>query len=365
MKGGNTAMSIMPIERIPDWEKRLARHDAFWAREIIDRPFVSMIVPNPNPDFPLPATRGWASHRERWMDAEYQAELALARVMNRDYLGDALPGVFPNLGPEIFSAFFGTELEYGETTSWSVPNLADWAEADKLQLSRDNPYWRKVIELTDALLDIGRNRFYTGITDLHPGGDAIAAFRDPAVLSVDLMDHRDAVRALLDRVTEVYLRVFDFHCDKLRAADQAICTWMGIVSSRKWYVPSNDFSCMISKAMFDEVFLPGIIQECRHLDASIYHLDGPDALHHLESLLEIEELNAIQWVYGAGAGRASDWLSMYERCQQAGKGIQVRLDPDEMDLFMERLRPEGVWLSVNVRTREEGDAVLARLSRWR
>ena len=127
MKGGNTAMSIMPIERIPDWEKRLARHDAFWAREIIDRPFVSMIVPNPNPDFPLPATRGWASHRERWMDAEYQAELALARVMNRDYLGDALPGVFPNLGPEIFSAFFGTELEYGETTSWSVPNLADWA----------------------------------------------------------------------------------------------------------------------------------------------------------------------------------------------------------------------------------------------
>ncbi len=48
------------------------------------------------------------------MDAEYVAQCALAGVMNTAYLGDALPCAMPNLGPEVFSAFFGCELEYGE-----------------------------------------------------------------------------------------------------------------------------------------------------------------------------------------------------------------------------------------------------------
>ena len=52
---------------------------------------------------------------------------------------------------------------------------------------------------------------------------------------------------------------------------------------------------MVSKETFDDLFLPGIRQECRHAEASLYHLDGPNALTHLDSLLEIPELDAIQW----------------------------------------------------------------------
>jgi hypothetical protein len=117
--------------------------------------------------------------------------------------------------------------------------------------------------------------------------------------------------------------------------------------------------------MFDEFFLPGLIEECRHLEASIYHLDGPAALRHLNSLLEIPELNAIQWVYGAGNGRASDWIPVYQRCQQAGKGIQIFLEPDEVPVMMEHLRPEGVWMSVSVSDRREAEEVLRQVSLWR
>jgi hypothetical protein len=113
------------------------------------------------------------------------------------------------------------------------------------------------------------------------------------------------------------------------------------------------------------VFLPGIAEECRHMEANIYHLDGPDALMHLDALLEIPELNAIQWVYGAGNGRASDWLDIYRRCQDAGKGIQIHLGVDELDVFMENLRPEGVWLGLaGVQNREHGQQVLAKLQTW-
>jgi hypothetical protein len=357
---------VMPIEHIPDWEQRLARQDAFWAREIIDRPVVDIRIGKPSPDYPWPQEKEYPTLRDRWMDAERAAELALASAMNTEHLGDALPHAYPNLGPEVFSAFFGCELEFGEETSWSIPILEDWSQADRIQFSQDNVYWRKIIEITDAMLELGEGRFYTGITDMHPGGDAIAAFRDPARLNIDMVESPEQVKALLRRVTDTYLWVYDFFHEKLRSAGQAICTWAGIVSSRKWLVPSNDFSCMISPRMFQEIFLPSIAEECRHYEASLYHLDGPGALKHLEALLDIKELSAIQWVYGAGRGRSSDWLPVYRRCQAAGKGLQLHLDLDEIDLFMENLRPEGLWIGVNgVADREQAEAVLKKIARWR
>ncbi|HOS44414.1 MAG TPA: trimethylamine corrinoid protein 2, partial [Armatimonadota bacterium] len=75
--------------------------------------------------------------------------------------------------------------------------------------------------------------------------------------------------------------------------------------------------------------------------------------------------NAIQWVYGAGNGRATDWMPVYRKCQAAGKGIQLWAERDELDTIMDVLRPEGVWLGVSgIRTREEGEAVLKRVMRW-
>jgi len=355
---------MMPIDTIPDWEARIARQDAFWQRQILDRPVVCIALPKTVPVRPQPAPKPWATVRDRWMDTDWIVESALAQTANTEYLGDALPIAWPNLGPELFSAFFGMEMEYTEDTSWGVPILEDWRDAGQLTFSEDNVYWKKLVEITHALLDAGKGKYYVGLTDFHPGGDALAAFRDPMQLNLDMLDHVDDIIPFLDRINETFFEVFAFFYHRLRDAGQAITSWPGIVSSRKWYVPSNDFSCMISKEMFDRVFLPGIVNECRQLEASIYHLDGPAALRHLDSLLAIDELNAIQWVYGAGHGRASDWLGIYRRCQDAGKGIQLFIEPSELDLITTNLRPEGVWMSVNASTREEADAVLHAIAKW-
>ena len=357
-------MDLMPIEHIPDWERRIERQDAFWQGEILDRPVVTITLPKAEPEY-SPPEKTWDSLRDRWFDAEYAAEKAMAAAMNNRYLGDALPHAYPNLGPEVFSSFFGTEMEYGDRTSWSIPNLENWAEMDELQFSTDNVYWDKLMEITDVMLEMGQNRFYTGMTDLHPGGDAIAAFRDPAQLAMDLLEHPDEVKVLLRRVTDAFFRTYDAFADRLIESGQAICTWAGIVSSKRWYVPSNDFSCMISNQMFEEFFLPGIAEECEHLEASIYHLDGPNALQHLDSLLELEELDAVQWVYGAGRGPASEWLDVYKRCQDAGKGLQIRMGVEELDTFMEELRPEGLWIGLNgVDSEEHAEHLLSKVEGW-
>lgn len=357
---------VMPIDHIQDWRERLARQDAFWQREIIDRPVVCLSLPKPRPPHPPAARRAHAAFRDRWMDAQFVAERALAEVMNRDYLGDALPTACPNLGPDLFAAFLGCDLEFAEDTSWSVPCLKTWADAAKVRFSEHGFYWKKLLEMTDALLEIGKGKFYTGLTDMHPGGDAIAALRGPEQLSLDMIEAAGEVKALLEYVNGTFSDVYDFYYEKLSGAGQAFTNWCGIVSTRKWHVISNDFSCMISPAMFDDVFLPGIIEECRHLEASIYHLDGPGALPHLDSLLRIEALNAVQWVPGAGNGRASDWLPVYTKCQAAGKGLQLTLEPDEVDLFMDSLRPEGLWIWLGgVTDRGQADAIIKKLGKWR
>jgi len=363
-----SAKTMMPIEQIPDWEQRIARQDAFWNRAIIDRPVVLATVSRPNPEYPWPTARTYPSIREKWMDFEFKARETVAGVMNTEFLGDALPTAIPNLGPEVFSAFFGCELEFGESTSWSVANLHDWSQVDKIKFSRDNFYFRKIEEFTDILLEAGKGKFYTGYTDLHPGGDAIVAFRDPANMNLDMIESVDEVKRLQTTIDRTFLELFDYYCDKLQAAGQAITTWMNIASTKRWWVPSNDFSCMISKAMFDDMFLPGIIAECRHAEASIYHLDGVNALQHLDSLLDIKELDAIQWVPGAGQvhKRAVDWIDLYKKCQAAGKGLQLGLGVDELDFFMENLHPEGLWIILGgVQSREHFATIEQKIAKWR
>lgn len=359
--------NMMPIEYIPDWEMRIARQDAMWYGEIIDRPVVHIILPKPNPQYPGPQPKTWSSMRDQWFDAQFRAEAALAAVMNTEWLGDALPYVWPNLGPEVFSAYFGCELEYSETTSWAIPNIHDWSDVSHIKFSMDNPYWKKTIECIDALMEVGKGKFYTNFTDLHAGGDAVAAFRDPQDLCIDLIENRSDVKRILKDVTDVYLDVLDFLHDKYLSAGHTIGTGGNLIqSTKRWHYVANDFAYMISKEMYDDVFLPGIIREVEHLEACYYHLDGEGNLKHLDSLLEVPGINIIQWGYSEWNGPASKWMDTYRKCQAKGKGLQLFLDVSELDYFMENLRPNGVCVLLGgVQDSDHAEAMIKKISTWR
>jgi hypothetical protein len=349
----------------PDYAESQRRIDAFWNCELIDRPVVQFSLDKPPAErVPLPVS-GHTTPADRWLDADYQAELAWATLRNREFLGDTLPVAYPNLGPEVFSSFYGCPLFFGDYgTSWSEPILHDWAEVDQLALDWQHPYLHKLHDMTDALLELGRGHFITGMTDWHPGGDCLAAFRDPKNLALDMIDHVAEVKALLARIEADYFAVYDMFYAKLRAAGQPIASWIALPCSGKFYIPSNDFSIMISNKMYREVFLPGIVNECRFLDRSIYHLDGPKALRHLDSLLAIPELTALQFVPGAGNEGFAKWVDVYRKAQAAGKAIMVYCTPAEIDLVIETLDPSGVYLQVEgVDSRETGVTLLQRVQR--
>ncbi len=354
------------LEFIPDLDQTMQRMQAFWECSVLDRPVIQMAVEKPTGErISLPESRH-ATAAERWLDVEYQSQLANNQLFNRYFLGDSLPVVFPNLGPEILASFYGCPLHFGDyDTSWSEPILKDWDEAGKIALDWGNFYLLRLVELTDAMLELARGRYIVGMPDWHPGGDLVAALRNPQDLSIDLIEKPEQVKALLERLQPDYFKVYDLWYEKLSQSGQPITSWLELASCSKYYIPSNDFSALISVKMYREFFLPGIIDECRFLDRSIYHLDGPGALRHLDAILEIPELDAVQWVPGAGREGFANWVHIYRKIQAAGKGIIVYCELSDLDLVMQTLSPRGLSLSIDgVTCPETGRRVLAEMEKW-
>ncbi len=352
----------------PDYEQSKKRIDAFWERQLIDRPVAQFILAKPALEQqPLPISHH-ASPAARWMDAGYQAELALAALNNGLYPGDTLPVAWPNLGPEVFAAFYGCPLAFGDYgTSWTSPILKEWPEkAGSIRLDWQNCYLKKLLEMTDALLEIGRERFIVGMTDWHPGGDALAALRDPQNLALDLVEHPAAVKDMLSQLERDYFAVYDLFYAKLRQAGQPVTAWINLACDGKYYIPSNDFSAMISTAMFEEFFLPCIQRECRFLEHSIYHLDGPCAIRHLDLLLtQVPELDVLQFVPTVGDEAVVKWAPLYQRIQAAGKGVHFTCDIAEIGDVIELLKPEGLYLQIKgAPSLEAAEAALKKLERW-
>ena len=105
-----------------------------------------------------------------------------------------------------------------------------------------------------------------------------------------------------------------------------------------------DVSGLFSEEMFRRFVVPEVQAMARWADFSFYHLDGPGAKRHLEALLEIPELGCIQWIRGAGGGRATDWLPLLRRIQDGGKRLYVECPVSELRTLVGQLRPDGLMI---------------------
>jgi hypothetical protein len=351
----------------PDFEKSRLRYDAFWHRAIFDRPPVDIQFTKPEAR-PIPV-KDYKNWDEKWLDVDFRAEQIAATLEATRFMGDALPIAWPNLGPEIYSAWCGCEYHFTEGSGWSQPLVHDWdGDIAKARLDMGHPLFKLCERFTDNLLELGKGKFLTGLTDFHSGGDHVAALRDPQQLAIDMVESLEHVKTELVRSQMEYFMAYNHFYDKIISGGSFACSWMGsLFGEGKFYIPSNDFSCMISKRMFDEVFLEGIAAECKFLDQSIYHLDGPGALRHLESILQINDLDAVQWVCGAGNEGYRRWVDVYRRIQQAGKALTLIITLEELPMVFETLQPQGVYFMniEGIGDEDTASEVIKRIEKWK
>ena len=359
----------MEFKLKPDYEVTKRRFDAFWNQALLDRPPVNIAFPKKNAPPPKPIrAKDYPSVKDMWLDFDGRIDSMIASLEATEFAYDSLPILWPNLGPSIFSAWCGCELEFSEDTSWAVPNVSKpRRDFESVRLDTNSFYFKAIEKFTQKLLDRNNGRYIVGITDLHPGGDHLAAIRGPENLALDMLDDPSWVKDALARCIPEYFAAYGVFYNMVHSAGMPTTSWLGTISDGTYYIPSNDFSCMVSRKMYEEFFLPGVLQECAFFEHSIYHLDGPNALRHLDLLLDIKQLDAVQWVCGAGNFGYHKWVDVYKRIQKAGKSIDLMCDVSELDMVFETLRPEGVWFSslTGLTSREHAAWAVDRITKWK
>ena len=358
-------MNLPELKNKPDFEKSLERIYAWFEGEVLDRAPVRFTAHNA--DFEQAhrsSGRAWPDLRSRWFDAEYQVDYYRASIEGQTFLGETFPVFWPNLGPEVFAAFYGAELIFGEVTSWSRPLIRDWDQMDGLRLGMNCEFFTKLEELTAAALDKADGWFLTGYTDLHGGVDIAAAWRDPQQFCIDLITEPEQCRRLIGLAARDFQKVYDHFDAVLKAHGQLSVTWMGIPSCGKLHIPSCDFASMISPSMYREFCHPLLVEEVKPMTHNIYHLDGKGVARHLDLILSVPEIHAIQWVQGMGLDQPiMQWLPLLRRIRGAGKSLVIDLQLAELEPFMEAMRPEGILLCIAADSSLQPD-ILRRLERW-
>jgi hypothetical protein len=355
------------LQSMPHFDMAMMRVYAWYENEIIDRPPIRFMAHNA---FLEQATEDIAhlSRAEKknwWFDTELQIDLFVKSIEGRQFLGETFPVYFPNLGPDVYAAFYGAELEFGEVTSYSVPFVQQWEDSDQLVLDQNNPYFQKIEELTRQAIERCEEQFLVGYTDLHPGLDCVAAWRDPLQLCYDLYDDPDQVQQLANMAIADFEYIYNHFDTMLKEKGQLSVSWMGIPSFGRMHIPSCDFSALISQEFFNEFGLPILQYETKTMTHNIFHVDGQGVAKHLEAILSIPDIHALQWVQGVGDDYPiMQWISFIKDLQARSIPVIVDLSPEDLDDFMDAMDPKGLFLWVATDNEQEEIAILNRIKKW-
>ena len=352
-----------------DIEIAQARVDAWWHHEVLDRPVVQIVAPredvtNDAISEPEPETQ---EELLAWFTDPARVIPRNKRRMAQTYFGgEAFPVMFPvSVGMvAITAAYLGCPYEFVDTrTAWAYPIVDDWSDRPIFAFDPDNVWWQRSERLLEAAIE-ANDGYFVGNPDFNGPTEILARVRGTERLALDFYDEPEAIKPALAEINHAWYDVWQAATAIIHQAG-GYFFWMGIWSDRPAVDLQSDFSCMMSEAMFDDDFLPAIAQQTEWVDRTIYHLDGPGAIRHLDSLLDLPDLDGIQWVPGAGADPAPAWIPLLQRIQEAGKLVYTYCDKAHARTIFESLDPEGLHLVVNgCEDPAEVDALLEQIPAW-
>jgi hypothetical protein len=348
-------------------ESALRRNGAFWTGELEEYPLLWLTVPGATRGTPPPAP---PTDELQWTDVAYQMDKTEDALSRTYFAADALPIHNPWLGPDQFAAWLGGSLSFStkDNTSWTKPFIEDWAAFADFRIDAGNRWWRKYLEILRASVEHGRGKWVTAYPDLHTGIDGLGAMRGPERLMLDLLGDPDVIARAMTQMTRLWKEIVDTVSGIIIPGGQGTTNWTsGWSAGRFVCVGQNDFSCLISPAMFDQFLLTDTVECSDHVDQSIYHLDGPGALQHVPRLLEIGSLDCIQWIQGAGAPLPSEWTGLLRRIQDAERTVQVMYAGahggsadfrHEIDALCSALDPTRLFIVAEVGSVEKADFIV-------
>jgi 5-methyltetrahydrofolate--homocysteine methyltransferase len=331
------------------------RYNAFWDRTSYERCILFL-----SRRLKSGTVMEGVSVKDKWTDIERRTRAAAENCEITKYYAEGFPTIFTNFGPGCMSACIGGDFVLAESTIWfdRNPIITNWEKVPKILFDDNSEMWKLTYELTKMLGKESLGRYHTSISDIGGSLDIVASLRGTLELLYDLVDYPEQVKKVHLVVEEIWKEVYTLLYNESIKYQEGMTSWMPIWCKKRYYPLQCDFCAMISPDMFDEFVKPSLVSQTEWLDHSIYHLDGPGEVCHLDSLLDIQRLDAIQWTPGDGRRPISDefYFDMYNKILRSGKGLVLFSVPlSGLENLLKNISTKGLYINMSVESDEEAE----------
>ncbi len=352
-----------------DYDKIFKRLEYLWHGEILDRCCLNVKAPK---DPKNPYIKKKPESKEeliRWYnDPEYILKRSLEEIDKTYFAGEALPMVFPYFGTGGHAKYLAPKevIEYAPDTIWIHPFIDDLMDFNYDFDPLTNEVFKQECDIMSYLVKESKGRYFVGMPDNCGSYDALSQMRGAEDLLVDFLTEPEAVKYAGRKMVDILIKSGDVMFDiiKENCNGGSVHSWMNCVSKGKTMQMQCDLSVMISKENFDEYIEEELRTTANWLDNVIYHLDGQEQIRHLDTILDIDKINLIQWVQVDGQPPCTAFIPELKRIQDAGKGIVIGLNPKQAIEILDNMPPNGLNLCVYANSPEEADEFVRMASKY-
>ena len=326
------------LEFRPDFPEVAQRFERWWNREPTDRPIFLGTV-NSDPSRPITRRLDLLDDPDAWFEAK------LADVRQARRIGDALPSIRADIGPAALGAVLGapTFPSESEDTAWTEAFITDdWSNAPKWELDENNTWWQLLNQLVSRVAEDAPGRYLVNLPDFGGAADALLNMRGAEPICMDALEQPDRIREAMNGVYPVWRQVIEHMYRLILNHGAGVVHWLVVWSNKPYALPTCDFNYTLGPNEFRSVCLPDIARVSETMDRTLFHLDGVGAVPHIDALLEIPTLQAIQYAPGAATPSALPWIDMFRKIQESNKALLVMCPAAEVLELCAALKPEGL-----------------------
>ena len=323
-----------------NWDETKKNFTSWWKHEDIGRPLLRIVSKKSKLSEKLEAIEKPKDLEDKWLNVERRVKEYRNYCKTHTFMAEAFPSIDLNIGPGSMSIYLGSEPIFADTTIWYSQSVKDWESRGKLIFDENNYWWNKHLRIIKRAKELSNGDFLVGIPDIQENVDILSCLRGPQQLCYDLIDDSYIIQQRVKDIDQIYFEYYDAFYNIVKGEDGSsnYGAFFNCGSGKNAKIQC-DFSVFMSPNQFRQIVQPSLIYQCNKLDNVLYHLDGVDATRHLDAILEIDKINAIQWVPGSGKSDcgSEEWYPIYEKILSSKKSLWLYLNQGSMKERVEKV----------------------------
>jgi len=310
-----------------NWEETKQRFDAWYRRQKTDGPLLNLNVIRDKPLTDMRIEESFTDYCDMHLNPDKKFSRTINFFNTVKFAAEGYPQFGIDMGAGSMALYLGAEPQFTKDTVWFEHIEDKYDTLLPLKYDSENIWWKKHLEIIERQVELVKGTdIIVNIPDIIENIDILSALRSPQVMCFDLYDYPDEVHNAISQLGELYNIYYDAIYDRVKTPDGCSSfTYLGLYGTGKTAKIQCDIAAMLSPGQFRDFVLPSLKNQCKFLDNTVFHLDGPECICHVDALMEIDELSAVQWMPGAGKPQQADpvWYDLYRKIVSAGKGILI------------------------------------------